>query len=223
MLAYGEALAGTEKPLVAAGSIGSSGYLGRPTTEEDPAVPVGDEHKGTLHARNAVELAVIGLADRGVRSSIVRISNIAHSTTDQAGFLVQLIALAKEKGVVGYPGDGANLWNAVHARDVASVFRLALEKGSAGSYWHAVADGSIPYRDIAEAIASRLDLPAVSIPRDELMVPGYFGFLANIVTQSYPASNLTTRRELSWEPTQPSLLEGLDNGHYFPSEGALHV
>jgi nucleoside-diphosphate-sugar epimerase len=223
MLAYGEALAGTEKPLVAAGSIGSSGYLGRPTTEDDPAVPVGDEDKGTLHARNAVELAVIGLADRGVRSSIVRLSNIAHSTTDQAGFLVQLIALAKQKGVVGYPGDGANLWNAVHARDVAAVFRLALEKGSAGSYWHAVADGSIPYRDIAEAIASRLDLPAVSIPRDELMVPGYFGFLANIVTRSYPASNLSTRRELSWEPTQPSLLEGLDNGHYFPSEGGPRV
>lgn len=73
----------------------------------------------------------------------MRIANIAHSTTDRAGFLAQLIALAKEKGVVGYPGDGANLWNAVHTRDVASLFRLALEKGSAGKYWHAVGDGAI--------------------------------------------------------------------------------
>jgi nucleoside-diphosphate-sugar epimerase len=217
MLAYGEALAGTGKPLVAAGSIGSPGYLGRPATEQDPALPGGEEHTGTLRARNIVETTVIGLAEHGVRSSIVRIANIAHSTTDQTGFLQQLIALAKEKGVIGYPGDGANQWNAVHARDAASVFRLALEKGPAGRYWHAVTDGAIPLRDIAEAIGSRLGLPVVSIPADVLMVPGYFGFLAHIVTQSYPASNLITRQTLGWEPTQPGLLDGLDNGHYFPA------
>src|SRR6188768_4430656 len=116
MRAYGEALAGTGKPLVAAGSIGSpgQGFLGRTATEEDPALPSGDEHKGTLRARNVVETTVIGLAERGVRSSIVRLANIAHDTTDRAGFLPVLIALAKEKGFAGYPGDGANLWNAVH-------------------------------------------------------------------------------------------------------------
>lgn len=217
MLAYGEALAGTGKPLVAAGSIGSSGALGRPATEQDPALPGGEGHTGTLRVRNIVETTVIGLADQGVRSSIVRIANIAHSTTDQVGFLQQLIALAKDKGVVGYPGEGANQWNAVHARDVASLFRLALEKGPAGSYWHAVADGAIPLREIAEAIGSRLELPVVSIPADVLMVPGYFGFLANIVTQSYPASNEITRRTLGWEPVQPGLLADLDNGHYFPA------
>ena len=221
MLAYGEALAGTGKPLVAAGSIGSSGKLGRPATEEDPALPVGDEHKGTLRVRNVVETAVIDLAERGVRSSVVRIAHIAHSTTDRAGFLPILIALAKEKGFAGYPGDGANLWNAVHARDVASLFRLALEKGPAGNYWHAVQDEGIALREIAEAIGSHLDLPAVSIPADELMVPGYFGFLANIVTQSYPASSLITRRTLGWEPAQPGLLADMDNGHYFPASSSV--
>ena len=164
MLAYGEALAGTGKPLVAAGSMGSPGNLGRPATEEDPALPAGEEHRGTLRVRNVVETAVVDLAEQGVRSSVVRIANIAHSTTDRAGFLPTLIALAKEKGFVGYPGDGANLWNAVHVRDVASLFRLALEKGPAGKYWHAVEDGGIPFREIAEAIASRLGLPAVSVP-----------------------------------------------------------
>ncbi|TCC08651.1 SDR family oxidoreductase [Kribbella soli] len=220
MLAYGEALAGTGKPLVAAGSIGSPGTgrdLGRPATEEDPALPVGEEHKGTLRARNVVETAVIGLAERGVRSSVVRIANIAHDTTDRAGFLPTLIALAKDKGVAGYPGDGTNLWNAVHARDLASLFRLALEKGPAGKYWHAVEDGGIPFREIAEAIGSRLSLPAVSVPLDELMLPGYFGFLANVVNRSYPTSNLVTRRTLGWAPAQPSLLADLDNGHYFPA------
>ncbi|SDF46488.1 SDR family oxidoreductase [Streptomyces griseoaurantiacus] len=218
MLAYGEALAGTGKPLVAAGSIGSPGtgtHLGRSGTEEDPALPVGDEHRGTLRARNVVESAVIGLAEQKVRSSVVRIANIMHSTTDR-GFLPMLIALAKEKGFAGYPGDGANRWNAVHARDAACLFRLALEKGPAGSYWHAVEDGGIPFREIAEAIGSRLGLPAVSVPLDELILPAHFGFLTNIVTQSYPTSNVITRRTLGWEPAQPRLLADLDNGHYFP-------
>jgi nucleoside-diphosphate-sugar epimerase len=218
MLAYGEALAGTEKPLVAAGSIGSpgnGGNLGRPATEEDPALPAGDEHKGTLRARNVVETAVVGLAERGVRSSIVRLPLIMHSTTDRVGFLPTLIALAKDKGFAGYPGDGANVWSAVHVRDAASLFRLALDKGLAGRYWHAVQDGGIPLREIAEAIGRRLGLPAVSIPADELMLPGYFGFLTAVVTLDLPASSLITRRALGWEPAQPSLLADLDNGHYF--------
>ncbi|WP_405775467.1 SDR family oxidoreductase [Streptomyces sp. NBC_00859] len=218
MLAYGEALAGTGKPLVTAGSIGSPGNLGRPATEEDPALPSGEEHRGTLRVRNVVERAVIDLAGRGVRSSVVRIANIAHGTSDVAGFLPTLIALAKEKGFAGYPGDGANVWNAVHIRDTAALFRLALEDGPAGSYWHAVEDGGTPFRDIAEALADRLGLPAVSIPNDALMTPGYFGFLTNIVTQSYPASNAITRRTLGWEPAQPGLLADLDNGHYFPAD-----
>jgi nucleoside-diphosphate-sugar epimerase len=215
MLAYGEALEGTGKPLVAAGSIGSPGNLGRPATEEDPALPSGEEFKGTLRVRNVVERAVIGLAERGVRSSIVRLPLIAHGTTDSAGFLPGLIALAKEKGFAGYPGDGMNLWNAVHIRDVASVFRLALEKGPAGRYWHAIAEGEIPFREIAEAIGSRLGLPAVSVPVDVLMLPGYFGMFTNLVTLDLPASNLITREALGWEPTQPTLMADLDNGHYF--------
>ncbi|AGL17906.1 SDR family oxidoreductase [Actinoplanes sp. N902-109] len=218
ILAYGEALAGTGKPLVTAGSIGSpgQGLLGRTATEEDPALPGGDEHKGTLRARNIVETTVIGLGERGVRASVVRIATIAHDTTDRAGFLPALIALAQEKGFAGYPGDGANLWNAVHTRDLAALFRLALEKGPAGTYWHAVEDGGFPFRALAEAIADRLGVPAVSVPVDELVLPGYFGFLATVATQSYPASNLITRRTLGWEPVQPGLLADLDNGHYFP-------
>jgi nucleoside-diphosphate-sugar epimerase len=140
-----------------------------------------------------------------------------HSTTDKAGFLPLLIGIAKEKGIIGYPGDGTNLWPVVHARDLASLFRLALEKGSAGKNWHAIADEGIPFRKIAEAIGSRLNLPAVPIPADVLMLPGYFGFLANLVTLNLPASNAITCRTLGWEPAQPSLLADLDNGHYFPA------
>ena len=226
MLAYGDALAGSGKPLVVSGSIGSptnpgwaapgARFLNRPATEEDPALPGGDAYKGSLRVRNVVELTVVGLAERGVRASIVRIPPIAHSTTD-AGFLPLLIGLAKEKGVVGYPGDGANLWPAVHARDLASLFRLALEKGPAGKSWHGIEGEGIRFRELAEAIGRRLGLPAVSIPADVLMLPGYFGFLANMVTLDLPSSNLITRQTLGWEPAQPSLLVDLDNGHYFPA------
>lgn len=219
MLAYGEALAGTEKPLVVSGSIGSPGWegLGRPATEDDPALPAGDTYKGTLRVRNIVEMTVIGLAEKGVRSSIVRIPPVMHSETDSASFLPLLIGLAKDKGVAGYPGDGANLWSAVHARDLASLFRLALEKGKAGKHWHAVGDEGIPFRRIAEAIGSRLKLPVVPIPTDVLMLPGHFGFLANLVTLDVPASSLITRQNLGWKPSQPGLLTDLDNGNYFPA------
>jgi nucleoside-diphosphate-sugar epimerase len=105
----------------------------------------------------------------------------------------------------------------VHARDVATVFRLALEKGAAGRNWHAIADEAVPYRQIAEAIGSRLNLPAVPIPADVLMLPGYFGFLANLVTLDTPTSNAITRQILGWEPTQRGLFADLDNGHYFPA------
>src|SRR3984893_7298161 len=218
MLAYGEAFAGTGKPLVVSGSLGSPGWekLGRPATEEDPALPGGDAYKGTLRVRNVVELTVVGLAERGVRSSVVRIPPIAHSTTD-AGSLPLLIGLAKEKGAIGYPGDGANLWPAVHSRDLASLFRLALEKGPACRNWHGIWGWAIRFRETAEAIGSQLGRPAVSIPADVLMLPGYFGFLANLVTLDLPASNLFTRQTLGWEPAQPRLLADLDNGHYFPA------
>ncbi len=216
LAAFGEALAGTDKPLVTAGSIGSPGDgLGRPATEDDPVLSGGEKYKGTLRFRNAVEGAVISLAQQGVRSSVVRLPLIAHSVTDRAGFLPGLIALAKEKGVVGYPGAGANQWNAVHIRDAAALFRLALEKSPPGKAWHAVEDEGIPFRKIAEAIGSRLDLPVVSIPADVLMLPGYFGSLAYPVTMDLPASNLITRQTLGWEPAQPSLLADLDNGNYF--------
>ncbi|MGN6536677.1 MAG: SDR family oxidoreductase [Mesorhizobium sp.] len=218
MLTYGEALEGTGKPLVVSGSIGSPGWegLGRPVSEDDPALPGGDAYKGTLRVRNVVETTVICLAEMGVRSSVVRIPPVMHSGTDNAGFLPLLIGLAKEKGVMGYPGDGANLWPAVHARDLASLFRLALEKGPAGKVWHAVGDEGVPFREIAEAIGSRLKLPAVPIPADVLMLPGYFGFLANLVTLDVPASSLITRQTLGWRPVQPGLIADMDNGHYFP-------
>jgi nucleoside-diphosphate-sugar epimerase len=112
---------------------------------------------------------------------------------------------------------GANRWPAVHARDLASLFRLALEKGAPGKTWHAVGDEGIPLREIAEAVAKRIGLPATSIPADKMMVPGYFGGLSAVNTGDFAASNAITRQALGWAPVQPGLIEDVDNGHNFPA------
>jgi nucleoside-diphosphate-sugar epimerase len=109
-----------------------------------------------------------------------------------------------------------NRWAAVHARDAATLFRLALENAPAGTRWHAVADEGIPFREIAQAIGGHLGLPAESVPADRL--PAYFGgFLAVPARLDFPASSSITRRTLGWAPVHPGLLADLDNGHYFAS------
>ena len=222
----GDALAGTDKPFVVSGSIGApsnlgtspgGNALGRPSTEADPALSSRDALKGSLRVRNAVEETVLALSKQGVRSSVIRISAIAHSPTDKAGFLPLIINLAKEKGIVGYPSEGKNVWTAVHAQDLAVLFRLALESGAPGRVWHGVEGPGTTFRQIAEVVGAKLGLPAVPIPEDALMLPGYYGFLANLVTLDLAASNDITRKELGWEPQQPDLLADLDNGPYFPS------
>jgi nucleoside-diphosphate-sugar epimerase len=224
-LAFGDALAGTGKPLVVAGGIGApsnvgrSGRmgapisLGRPATEDDPAIPSGPLDEGTLMSRNIMEISVVGLAERDVRSSVVRVPPLTHGPTHR----LRLISLAKEKGFAAYPGEGQNRWPAVHVRDLATLFRLALEKGASGKSWHGIAEEGIPFREVAEAIAVRLGVPAKSIPLDEMMVPGHFGFQAAFVTQDFAASNAITRQALGWEPAEPGFIADLDNGNYFPA------
>ena len=157
--ALADVLAGTGKPLVAASGSLIVANLGRPGTEED---------EGSAGSRGDNERAVVGLAERGVRSSVVRIPPITHSTLDRHGFARVLIATAKEKGVAGYPADGANRWPAGHTLDVGHLFRLALEKAPAGTRWHAAGDEGIPVRDIARSIGDHLGVPAASIPADRL-------------------------------------------------------
>jgi nucleoside-diphosphate-sugar epimerase len=202
--AFGDALAGTGKPLV-----GTSGTLalanrGRVGTEED-VIPGGP--------RIDAENAVVGFAEQGVRSSVVRVSPITHSTLDRHGFARVLIAIAKQTGVAGYPGDGANRWPAVHTLDVGRLYRLALENAPAGTRWHAVGDEGIPVREIAQSIGDHLGVPAESIPADRL--EEHFGFLATLIGLDDPTSNLITRRALGWEPAHPGLIADFDNGHYF--------
>lgn len=205
--AIGEALAGSGKPFVGTTATmlcALNGVSGRPATEED-AFPGGP--------RIDAENAVIALADRDVRSAIVRLAPLVHSTLDRRGFTRALIGTARDKGLSAYIGDGSNRWPAVHTRDVARLYRLALEKAPAGTRLHAAGDDGIAFRDIAEAIGRHLDVPVKSVSAEE--APAHFTYLAPFVGVDNPVSTVLTRRALDWEPTHPTWTEDLDEGHYF--------
>jgi nucleoside-diphosphate-sugar epimerase len=204
---FGDALAGTDKPLVTTSGtllLAMAGVTGRPGTEAD-VVPGGPRVDAENHA--------IALAEQGIRSSVVRLSPLVHSDLDHHGFTPALIGFAREHGVAAYIGDGANRWSAVHTRDVGVLYRLALEKAPAGTRLHGVGDEGIPFRELAETIAAKLGVDAESVSAEE--APDYLGFLAGFAHLDAPTSNARTRELLGWEPVHPGWIEDVQAGHYF--------
>ena len=205
--ALASALEGTGKPLVTTSGtlmVTLAGITGRPATEADFAAG---------GPRVDSENCVIGLAERGVRSSAVRLPPIVHSSLDHHGFVHVLTGIARQTGVSAYVGDGTNRWPSVHTLDAARAYRLALEDAPAGSRLHVVAEGGIPFRDIAAAIGRGAGVPVTSIPAED--AAEHFAFLGAFVGTDNPISNELTRKVLGWEPTHPGLIEDLEHGHYF--------
>ena len=219
--AFGDALAGSDRPFViASGTLGLK--PGQVSTEEDgqPSDPAPAQLPPGPALRRANAWATLGLASRGVRSSVVRLSPTVHGEGDN-GFMATLVGIAREKGLSGYIGDGANRWNAVHRLDAARLFRLALEQAPAGSTLHAVADEGVPIRTVAEVIGRHLDVPVASVSPED--AAGHFTWLAGFIGSDSPASSELTRGLLDWKPTHPGLVEDLDQGHYFTrAAGAGH-
>lgn len=211
--AFADALKGTDRPLViASGTLGVS--PGRVATEVDghddnPSRAALGEGPRTRWATSEFALS---LASRGVRSSIMRLPPTNHGDGDH-GFVATLVAIARDKGVSGYIGDGTNRWPAVHRLDSARLFRLALEAAPSGSTLHAVADEGVPIRDIAGVIGRGLNLPVVSIAPDD--APEHFTWLAHFLALDSPASSVVTRELLDWQPVQSGLISDLEEGHYF--------
>jgi nucleoside-diphosphate-sugar epimerase len=198
----GAALEGSDKPLVIAS--GTPQVLGRAATERDEPAP-----GGPLAGRAANAQTALGMAARGVRSSVVRLPRSVHGEGDHHSLIARVIGTARDKGVSGYVGDGSSRWPAVHVLDAAHLFRLAVEQAPAGSVLHAVADEGVPVRDFAAVIGRHLNLPTASVPAED------FGFLGAVLAVDQPASSALTRELLGWRPDQPGLIEDLEKGHYF--------
>jgi nucleoside-diphosphate-sugar epimerase len=155
------------------------------------------------------------MAERGVRSSVVRLAPLVHSPLDHHGFTHRLIDTARRTGVSAYVGDGSNRWSGLHTLDAATLYRAAVERAPGGSRLHGVEDEGVPFREIADTLGRHLRLPVRSIAPEE--ADAHFGFLGPLVVLDGPASNVRTRALLGWGPTHPGLLADLDEGHYFMS------
>jgi len=209
---FADALSGTDRPFVlASGLLGIS--PGQLVTERDGHVAPDASRvgEGPLTRWTTAEF-VLSLASVGIRSSIVRLSPTNHGEGDN-GFMATLVAIARDKGVAGYVGNGSNRWPAVHRLDSAKLFALALDSAPGGSTLHAVADEGVPIREVAEVIGRHLNVPVTSIAPEE--AAEHFTWLSHFIAMDSPASSALTRELLGWQPVQLGLLADLDEGHYF--------
>ena len=199
------ALEGSGKPLLFASGVAMLGP-GRVVTEEDAA-----PFSGPQAPRGGAEALAFEAAGTGIRPVALRFAPTVHGHGDH-GFTATLTAIAREKGVAGYVGDGSDRWPAVHRGDVARLIHLALEDPDAPRVVHAVAEEGIPSRTIAEGIGAALGVPTASI--DPADAEAHFGWIGRFFAADIPASSALTRARLHWEPTGPTLLEDLANGAY---------
>lgn len=201
--AMGGTLAGSARPLIVTSGLALLVRNGI-ATEDAPPVPVSDTYP------RASEHAAALLAERGVRTMVVRLPQV-HDTTKQ-GLVSYAIQIAREKGVSAYIGEGQNRWAAVHRLDAARLYRLALEKGDAGARYHAVAEEGVTAHDVAAVIGQGLHVPLVSIPAEQ--VAEHFGWFAMFASLDLTGSSAKTREQLGWVPTGPDLLTDLGNMNY---------
>jgi nucleoside-diphosphate-sugar epimerase len=199
----GSALAGTDRPLVVTSGTLLVQRQGPLATEEDAPVP---------DFPRKSEDAAASLAAQGVRASTVRLPPTVHGEGDH-GFVPGIISIAQEKAASAYVEDGLNRWPAVHRLDAAHLYRLALERGSAGARYHGVGEQGVPFKDIAEVIGRHLNVPVVSKSPEE--APTHFGWIARFVAIDGPASSAKTQEQLGWKPKQRGLIADLEQADYF--------
>jgi nucleoside-diphosphate-sugar epimerase len=204
--AIGTVLQGSSRPFIVTSGVGVA--QGRAATEDDPPIAT------SVTYPRASEATAVALMERGVHASVMRLPQV-HDTVKQ-GLITGLIATARQRGVSAYVGDGHNRWAAAHVLDVARLYRLALEKATAGDRYHAVAEEGVPLKDIATAIGRGLNVPVTSISQEQAQE--HFGFFGFFVGRDSPVSSAQTREKLGWNPTGPGLIADLNNMRYFETD-----
>ena len=200
----GSVLAGSKRPFIVTAGTGGLAAPGQVVTEDLDA-----PHDSPFP--RVSEQVVLAL--KGVDASVMRLPQV-HDTFRQ-GLVTYLIALAREKGLSAYVGDGSNRWAAGHVSDAARLYRLALEKGQPGAKYHAVGEEGVPMRDIAETIGRGLKVPVASLSPEEAQA--HFGWLGIFAGMDLPASSAQTQKRLGWRPTGPGLIADLEQMRYFDS------
>jgi nucleoside-diphosphate-sugar epimerase len=194
------------KLLVVTSGIGiTAGAPGQVRKETDPAAE-------SQAIPRRPEQAAQATAAKGVHVAIVRLPQV-HDTRKQ-GLVTWMIQIARGKGVSAYVGEGANRWAAAPLKDVAHLYRLAVEKSGPGmTTYHAVQEEGVSLRSIAETIGTGLKVPVVSIPAEKARE--HFGdFFGHAAAMDMPASSEWTQKTLGWEPTGPGLIEDLTDMKY---------
>jgi nucleoside-diphosphate-sugar epimerase len=201
-----DTLAGSDRPFVLAAGLALLVGGGRAATERDANPAVGPDSP-----RGGAENLALGYAEKGVRVVSARFAPTVHGEGDH-GFVAIIAQAARRRGASVYPGDGLNRWPAVHRSDAARLVRLGLERAPAGSVLHVAAEEGVPVREIAEALATRLGVPAKSAPAEQIAAE--IPFVGAFLAADAPATSTITRELLGWEPTGPTLLEDIAAGHY---------
>lgn len=202
--AFGSAYEGSERPIVVTHGLGTLPE-GQTFTENDRPCIIPEYPRASEHTAFA-------LAESGIHASAVRPARSVHGVGETHGFVPQFAELAREKGVSAYVGDGTNPWPACHRRDVARVYRLAIERGARGEAYHAVTEQA-PFKAMAEAIGRQKGVPARPISLEE--AAGHFGTLAIWVTGTGDVATAQTRERLGWKPREIGLITDIDRPDYF--------
>lgn len=211
METFGDALAGTGKPLLFASGVAGL-TPGRVATEEDASPFTGPDAP-----RGGAEALALGFAVRGIQPVALRFAPTVHGDGDH-GFTAVLVDVARRTGVAGYVGDGANRWAAVHRSDAARLVAKVLENPGVADIVHAVGEEGVATREMAEAIGRGAGVPAASIAPED--VEAHFGWIGRFFSLDLAASSALTQERFDWRPTGPTLLEDLAAGHYFARAAA---
>lgn len=201
--AIGSELAGFDRPFIATSGLAGLAAPGQLATEDSVISP-------NFPFPRVSEQTALALVPKGVRVSVVRLPQV-HNTVKQ-GLVSSAIAIAREKGVSAYVGEGQNRLAAANVLDVARLYRLVLEKNENGAKYHAVAEEGVYMRDIAEVIGRGLQMPVKSILPEE--AEAHFGWFSMFADHDLVGSSAITRKKLGWNPTGPGLIADLEQMDY---------